>query len=265
MNYLDKRTIQLLEVNILVKFHDFCVNNNLKYSLVAGSLLGAVRHKGFIPWDDDIDVGMPRRDYEKLKMLKIKFNDERYNLLSDDDGPYPFSKIYDTRISIDSKASTDKFLWIDVFPLDGVPQNNLMALSRFIKASIVRRMYTVLDSSWQKDTFSARKVFKYLLCVPAKIMGKEKCKKILIKNAKKSEYDNSFYIGAVVWGIHGLGERIPREEFEKSVELDFEDHKFLAMKCWDLVLKNIYGNYMELPPEEKRVCHTMTAYDNTTN
>ncbi len=263
IEYLDHRNVQLAEVGILDYFHNFCQKNNLKYSLVAGTLLGAVRHKGFIPWDDDIDVGMPRPDYERFKRLRDQFETERYKLLSDEEGQYPFSKIYDLQISINAKASSDKYLWIDVFPFDGLPDNKKDISWRFSRVAVIRRLFTDLDSSWQEGKLSTKKLIKYLLYIPAKIVGKEGCKKRLISIAKRSDYESSPNVGPVVWGIHGLGEVIPREEFENTVDLDFEGKQYKAMKCWDMNLKGLYGDYMKLPPEDKRACHTIMAYDNS--
>jgi len=262
MEYLSHREVQLSELNILKYFHSFCEKNNLRYSLVGGTLLGAVRHKGFIPWDDDIDVGMPRPDYEKFKKLKNEFNNNKYQLCSDEDCFYPFSKIYDTTISISSKGADDLFLWIDVFPFDGISRNDFVARYNMKRVSFLRRMYTVQKSDWMHDKISMKKILKYLFIVPARIIGVHGCKKRLIKIASKFDYSKSEYVAGITWGVYGLGERIVKKDFENIIDIEFEDNIMKCMSCWNEYLTGCYGDYMKLPPENKRMCHTIKAVNN---
>ena len=129
MKYLTLEEIHKEETEILKKFISFCDENNLTYYICGGTLLGAIRHKGFIPWDDDIDVMMPRNEFEKLeKILNEKKIAENLSFISYDNGNmhYPFGKVINTNIKIDDSCVKDKleqYLWIDIFPMDGIPES----------------------------------------------------------------------------------------------------------------------------------------------
>lgn len=108
-------------LNMLIVFSNLCYKNNLKFYLAGGTLLGAIRHKGFIPWDDDIDVCMSRNDYEKLKLIKEKIND--VYAISEPKN-YPFLKFVNLSSIVDSKFNdSEKHLWLDIMPVDGLPEN----------------------------------------------------------------------------------------------------------------------------------------------
>lgn len=263
---LSLKEIQLAELDILLEFDRICRENNLKYSLAGGTLLGAIRHKGFIPWDDDIDVCMPRPDYEKLiKCFQSSCSDiDRFILTSDrgEKAEYPFAKILDRKISINEVGALEtKNLWIDIFPIDGFP-NNLSEIKKILKKAIFYRCiisYTKLlnfngyKGSHGKIIFLIRKRI-------ATIYGYSRAHRGLINLSQKNKYESSEFVGCVIWGIYGIGERMLKSEYEKSVEVEFEGRKFLAMSCWDSYLHGIYGDYMTLPPEEKRIVHGFKAY-----
>lgn len=123
MKKLTAEEIKIKEIDMLLELHCFCIKNNLRYYISGGTLLGAIRHKGFIPWDDDIDVCMPRNDYQ---ILLEKFFSDKKNLRLITSFDIPFAKIVDLNISINSKfdlSKSKKFLWIDIFPVDGLPEN----------------------------------------------------------------------------------------------------------------------------------------------
>ena len=130
VTYLTDDELKQLELDIMKQFDAYCEKHDLRYYLYAGTLIGAVRHKGFIPWDDDIDVVMPRPDYEKLQLLlekePISPNIKLVNAKNYDLYPFPFLKLTDTRTSGIAKYMPKNYrmgVWIDVFPLDGLPEN----------------------------------------------------------------------------------------------------------------------------------------------
>ena len=139
---LDNTEVKKYILNILCEFAAFCDQNGLRYYLSGGTLLGAVRHKGFIPWDDDIDVMMPRNEFEKLeKILNEKKIAENLSFISYDNGNmhYPFGKVINTNIKIDDSCVKDKleqYLWIDIFPMDGIPES----VSAVIRITFTRRL-----------------------------------------------------------------------------------------------------------------------------
>lgn len=264
MEKLDLNSIKNIELQILLSFDAFCKEKRLKYYLAGGTLLGAIRHKGFIPWDDDIDVCMPRKDY--LKFVKsFDGHNEHLEVHSNLKGNFgaPFAKIVDTRTRIDSKYvqnDIDTHLWIDVFPIDGLPKDLAKVKKIYNKCDFYRTLLLLTDAKLGEGTTAFRKYSKYILKPVARIYGKERCIESIERIAARYFYDDSEYVGAITWGLYGAGERMLKSEFEQAVEVEFEGYKFPAFSCWDSYLKGLYGDYMQLPPVNQRKTHDMVAY-----
>lgn len=264
MRTLNNQGIKQIELEILRSFDRFCKKNNLRYYLAGGTLLGAIRHQGFIPWDDDIDVCMPRKDYE---IFVNKFGNWNPNLRVRSSllGNFaaPFAKVVDLRTKIEMKYvgdSIDEYLWIDVFPVDGLP-NHLNAVKQvYAKCNIYRKILLLADANLGEGKSAFKKYSKYLLKPLARLYGKQRCINNIEKIAKQYPYDECSYVGIVTWGLYGAGERMVKSEFETAIEVEFEGERFPAFSCWDSYLKGLYGDYMQLPPEEKRQTHDMVAY-----
>lgn len=263
---LSLREIQLAALKIMEAFADFCNANGLTYSLVGGTLLGAVRHKGFIPWDDDVDVGMPRPDYERfVQLMQERGNKLTDNLIiSPDRGKgavRPFVKIMDKNISIPKDhRSISEYLWIDVFPFDGCPADKKKANKLFKKVKRYRHII-IYNSFKMKHCSGIWKLVYIPYSTYAKIYGLQRA---LNKTHKlvteKYPYGKAERVAGVVWGIYGLGEIISGDSFEKTVELEFEGKRFSAIYNWDEYLTGLYGDYMTPPPEDKRKSHKLVAY-----
>lgn len=252
------------ELEILLSYDKFCKEKNLKYYLAGGTLLGAIRHKGFIPWDDDIDVCMPRKDYE---FFVKKFSSDRTNLkvrcnLLNNFG-LPFAKVIDistiTKFQFD-ESENNKHLWIDIFPVDGLPKDLEEVKIIYNKCNFYRTILMLADAKLGEGTTSLKKYSKYILKPLAKLYGRKRCVDKIEEIAKSNPYETSKCVGIVTWGLYGVGERMLKSEFEKYVEVEFEGHKFPAFSCWDSYLTGLYGDYMQLPPVEKRKTHNMTVY-----
>lgn len=256
--------IKKIELEILLEFKSFCEKNNLRYYLAYGTLLGAVRHKGFIPWDDDIDVCMPRPDYEKfIKIFNV--SNERFKLKSNrlNNMSAPFTKVIDVSTEIEAKyvdGDVDTNLWIDVFPVDGLPENDSILCDYYQKVRFYRRVLGLIDCKLGEGSNNFRKYSKYILKPLANLLGSKRCIEEIEKLALKNGYQESKYVGMITWASNGLGERILKTDFEQSTEVEFEGHNFPAVACWDKYLTDIYGDYMQLPPVEKRRTHNMIAY-----
>lgn len=261
---LHRKEVQQIELNILIAFSNYCKEHNLRFYLAGGTLLGAVRHKGFIPWDDDIDVCMPRSDYEKL--LRV-FDNSRGNLILKSNQlsnmSAPFTKVIDITTVIESKyqdSDVDTNLWIDIFPIDGLPENYQELSNMYKKINIYRKILMLAHLRLGAGKNFLRKYGKYIIKGLANLYSKQRCINNIEKLASKYPYDECKYVGAVTWGLYGIGERMLKSEFEQAVEVEFEGYKFPTFSCWDSYLKGLYGDYMQLPPIEKRKTHSMVAY-----
>lgn len=264
MKQLSSKEIKKIELKILLNFNEFCRDNNLRYYIAGGTLLGAIRHKGFIPWDDDIDVCMPRPDYEKFINLYSGMISS-YKLKSDylKNFSAPFTKIIDCRTKVISQfneGDVDTNLWIDIFPIDGLPEDLDEVQSIYEKCDFYRTVLNLSSAKLGEGKTVFRKYSKYLLKPLAQIYGKQSCIDKIEQVASRYPYESSKYVGAITWGLYGVGERMLKSEFEKEVEVEFEGHRFPTFSCWDSYLKGLYGDYMKLPPVEKRVAHDMSAY-----
>lgn len=250
------------ELNMLRAFLQVCAALNLKYYLVGGTLLGAVRHGGFIPWDDDIDIGMPREDFDRFVKEGQPHLPQYYFIQThrtDPEWPENFAKIRDNRTTfVESSMKTKNInhgVYIDIFPLDYYPENPILALSIEMRNKLYR---AVINQSFtlpkeNKESY-IRKVGKKIL---ATFMGLKyrdlsqvlDARETMMKSiAQSSRMKN--YCGA--WGKREI---VQTEWFGNGRAITFEDIEAVAPKNYHEYLKNIYGNYMQLPPEEKRIAH----------
>ena len=265
MERLSSKEIKKIELDILINFDKFCKKNSLRYYLSGGTLLGAIRHKGFIPWDDDIDVCMPRPDFEKLIKLFPDNYKNKYILKSikRNNFQYPFVKIVDYRTKINYKYIENNFennLWIDVFPVDGLPISERELKKIYIKVGFYRKLLILNFAKKDRGKTLLKKIFKPIGIFVAKLIGIKFFIKRIEKIALKYKYDKSDYVGAITWGLYGVGERMKKSEFEKVVYVDFEGYKFPTFSCWDSYLKGLYKDYMRIPAPKDRKTHDMKVY-----
>jgi len=246
---------------IFLKFAEYCDGKGLRYYMCGGTLLGAVRHKDFIPWDDDIDVFMPRPDYIWLhEFLKEESIGEYYQLKSNIYGnsPFSFAKIVDVQTEAVAKYNTiDNTLWIDIFPLDGVPFDYRESQKFLKKARWWRRIFGYSVTKFGIGTTKWRMIIKTPVLLVAFLIGHKRCVKKIDQMANAYSFDESEYIAFV--GDIALV-RMRKSEYVEYVEMEFHGHMFHAPSSWDQYLKDVYGNYMELPPENKRCAHSIEAY-----
>lgn len=245
-------------IEILDWVVNICDKNKIPYYLAEGTLLGSVRHKGFIPWDDDIDLIMLRPDYIRFIDIAKDVNDERFYIaysLDDSRHTRPFMRVYDRSVIIEESyqgATTFFNLNIDVFPSDGVPQSKFLYN---IRCAFVRGIIGLasIDMSKKIVTKNVHKsIFKILLWPISKIVGYRNWYKLVDKIGKSISVEDSVFIGISVTP-DCIKERIKKNDYVPQVKLEFEGKYYCAPKNYDLVLHNLYGNYMVPPPEGSRL------------
>lgn len=261
---LTHKEIQKEELNILLEFDSFCKEHQLKYYLIGGTLLGAIRHKGFIPWDDDIDVCMPRPDYMRFLEIFPEIYKDKYFLRCPEKNnfPLPFIKLMNKNIKIKSLSinkDMESNLWIDILPIDGLPEN-INEVKKIYKKRYIYGTLLLLKFSKIGNFKLKRRAQRCIGKLIARLCSDKFLRNKINKLVDRKNYDQYSYVGAVTWGMYGIGERMLKSEFKKTVYVDFEGHKFPTFSCWDSYLKGIYGEYMELPPIEKRMTHSLEAY-----
>ena len=256
--------VQEVELEMLIEFDRICRLHGLPYQLFAGTLLGAVRHKAFIPWDDDIDVAMRRCDYDKFIEYCQKDLGQEYFLqtcFSDPTSIIQFAKIRKngTRYEneVDNLPTSNTGIWIDIFPLDNVKEESLAAkIQRFqiqllyaITTSSVKTRVSISPKRWKRI---ARKGFSIMLkIVPKKDIDKSLLKVFTRYNREDTKFISHLTMGGRKKEYHGYMQKA--SDFISLKEFEFCGHEFLGPCNYDEVLRNIYGNYMELPPVEKRI------------
>lgn len=248
-------------------FADYCEARGLRYFLCGGTLLGAVRHHGFIPWDDDIDVMMPRPDYEAFIRLAEKEpvgaplklmgpqNDKNYL--------WPFIKLADTRTALvelqyrrrHRRWMRERYgLYIDIFPIDGLPDSKEGQAQYFTE--IKRHTRDLQRSAYHLGGVRPlpRLLFRAITHPYYVLMGHRRFLRRLDALARSHEYGGSRNVAAV-FGSYGIREVMEKECVASAVKVTFEAREYNAPAGYDRYLGSLYGDYMKLPPEEKRVTH----------
>lgn len=256
-----------IQLDILISVDEFCKKHNIQYFLAYGTLIGALRHRGYIPWDDDIDIAMPRPDYEKfIKSYGKEGNDTYYVLSPDSDKlyPYTFAKICKsgTHITEFSSLKYDLGVNIDLFPIDGLPAGKAEIKSHYSKICFYR---DCLNVKRIKLDFKKRSLQKNCTLTLAKVALWPVPYRALINKivnlSKKYSYSESCFAADLNFGNENRC--LPKTIFEQDVPVEFENHRFPAPVGYDRWLRVIYGEYMQLPPLEKQVTHhAMKAYYN---
>ncbi len=267
MKKLDENAVKNIELDMLKNFDLFCKKNHLTYFLCGGTLLGAIRHKGFIPWDDDIDIAMDRKEYNKMiELLKKEKIGENLILkcLEYGNSEYPFAKLVNDKTYISEKYLKTKEntnIWLDIFPIDIVPDSNKNLHKICDKLEAYRRLLGISHSNPTVGKTKGHTIVKFLLYPFLKLYGSVRLAKKIQKIAIKYSVDNSNYKMDLVWG-YGVRERLKKEVFSSTTEVEFEGERFPAPIKWDEYLKSIYGDYMTLPPLEERETHSFEAWIN---
>ncbi len=249
--------IQTILLNMLKWFHKYCSSHSIRYYAVGGTMIGAMRHRGFIPWDDDIDIAIPRKDYNRLIR---DFNNvvDGYLLESpysgNEDFLYSYAKLYDTNTTLVEKnrKPCKRGIYIDVFPLDGIGNTLSEAQKAFRKVDrknmllMTRTCVIKNDRSWYKNaSISISRM------IPQYIINDKKLSIAIDQMASGINDDNSIYV-ANLMGAYRSKEITKREYFGKPTLYTFEDTEIYGPEKYDEYLTNIYNDWRKVPPNDKQ-------------
>ena len=256
----DMWELREIQLDILDAFVQFCDKNKLVYYLTGGTLLGAVRHKGFIPWDDDVDIVMPRPDYERLRILSEGQISQRYKVeYYTPKGRHCrlYYRVVDTSIGYQDVYFDKKYescMGIDVFPIDGVPENLVTRERYFGKIKRLRKLFMLSVSAPWKGTTTAKAILKTIRMIPTKMRGSNCYYKKIMRLAEQYRYEESDEVALAI-GYYNRKEVLKKEQYGVGVLLEFEGRQYRAPADYKGYLKNLYGEYEKLPPKEERVTH----------
>lgn len=264
----DRKRVQL---EIMKEIDFFCKNHNLTYYLAFGTLLGAIRHKGYIPWDDDIDIMMPRKDYNEL--AKIFPRNGRYRFLTHDNTknfPYAFGKVIDT-ITVKNESIRPKYqvigLDVDVFPIDNYPDDIEEARRWSAEIAKTQLLLEKQFAQFAKGRNLARTIVRNILIAirhfldDINVYSVNNITKQIDKLAQKYNAEETSYCGIADIKTYGVCKRNRKQVFDSAIEVVFEEEIFYAPIGYDEYLTDIYGNYMQLPPPEMcKTHHSFKAY-----
>lgn len=270
MKELDFKEVQQTALSILRFIHDICEKEGIRYFIAYGTLIGAIRHHGFIPWDDDLDIMMPRPDFERFLDYFKTHNTEPYklmNLNTNPDYPYFNTRICDTNTILETTVedSYGMGVFVDVCAMDGIGQSysdaiRMMSKSKRLCSSMFlatrNKFHFGLTKGWGK------KLLKFPAYIVTHFLGKSFFVKCMNKLLKKCDYDSSEFVGCLVWSTYAPSKEVfPKSWIEEIQKGRFEDSEYNIPKHYDEMLRTIYGDYMILPPEKERVYHhQFTAY-----
>lgn len=249
-----------VQIEILDEIVRICEKNNIEYFLQGGTLLGAVRHGGFIPWDDDLDISMYRKDYDKFISICEKELKKEYRLDCDKtNGEYwlTFAKIRKRNTLFLEKAldgiDVGKEIYVDIFPMDDVVKP--LGILNHIRVIIMKIIIDALlyKRGVTKDINECRrpKLTKIFGCLSYKILHSFYYRLATISNSKKAKFVTDF-----ASPYNYKKETHLKENFFPTTFLKFENNKYRVPKKYKIYLEQVYGDYMKLPPENERVNHS---------
>lgn len=261
---LTLQEIQKISLEVLKQFDKVCREQGFRYCLAYGTLIGAIRHEGFIPWDDDVDVWMPRKDFEAFKRFCLRNEEKMWpNKLCCRENTQNYT-YYIPRfcnqeyqyVSLNGKhKNPDLGVFIDIYPLDNYGESKEKGIKLAKKISKINRKYAAYVDP-RSDAGGLRNFVKHCIHYFMRfIYGKSYClkteKKIrLLLNKYTNKNDKM--TGVPAWEPEGYFIRYPKKLFSEYIECRFEGNMFFIPKGYDEILRKNYGNYMELPPEEER-------------
>lgn len=263
MEELSLKEIQNASLKVLKELVRVIDQLNLDYSLAWGTLLGAVRHGGYIPWDDDIDIMMPREDYQKLILYCKNHESDLHpyrlmNIVTNPGYVYAITRFCDTRYKIDYENVRDYGLgiFVDIYAIDGLGNSYSEAKRNMKRNFCLRRLAKLveMDHFIPSPNGIIKSIFKLPPYFIAKMYGREKMIKKWDNNCRKIKFTSSAYVGIPTAEI-SENYIMKREWFDEYTTVKFENGEYRAVTNYDMLLKHCYGNYMKLPPKDKQIPH----------
>lgn len=261
------REVQEASLEVLKKIAEICEQEKIAYFFYGGTLIGAIRHKGFIPWDDDIDISMPRPDYERFCQYCEKHKGElapfrMLNMDTCEGYPFMLGRMSDDRYVLDvvNEKPFGLGVFVDIYPLDGLGNDYELAYQkmkkirkypRLLYLSTRRYYHFGITKGWKK------RLLKIGAFCYAKLRGKEYFKNKILSLVDTNCYDESRYVGCAVWGAGDKVYVFDKKKMGKLIFVDFEGGKYRSYEGWDYLLTEWFGDYMQLPSEKDRVPHHM--------
>lgn len=266
MRELTMKDVKSVGLGILQAFHDFCISNNIEYSLAYGTLLGAIRHSGFIPWDDDIDIIMTRSNFERF--CKEYSNNDYFELIVPFEGEslIAFARLCDKKHTLVNDETYPwsehrHGLWIDIFPLDELPDDKDRAKETIDRLRFAWIIGNHLRSA-RNNKIENKTILGYIKFLAARCIFRFIQPTIIQeKFLNKHRLEHSKTIGNLSFLRYGYKENYKKAWFEDYIDISFEGHTFRCISSCDEYLRQIYNNYMELPPLEDRIpIHSFYKY-----
>ena len=264
----EQQTVQKLTLETLKVFMGFCEKYHLRYYFTGGALIGVLRHHGFIPWDDDIDIGMPRRDFDRFHRLLKANMPEGYgicNRYTDKNWHFAMSQFIDLESEIEISLAEEPRLahiWIDIFPLDGLPSNRIARWFRVKNIMFHRYLVQVANIKTQVDSHRKRPIYEkailslFKIIPVGKLVDSDKVLNHMEKILRKNEFYKSKYCGNML-GRYREREVVPKKYFGTPKKGIFEGVEVNIPAMSHELQTALYGDYMKLPPENERVAHNV--------
>ena len=249
--------IKAIELDVMKKIHSICEKHNITYYLCYGTLLGAVRHKGFIPWDDDIDIYMKRQDYQRFVTLMMNkaddFAEEGIEIVNYETPKYYgriISKVIDTNTVLrepEYKTDDDIGVFVDVWPLDGTPNNKIYRAIYITYARLIKKLLLAASMNYSKDY----SLVKRIAIRAASVFNPRKLLLHMDRIAQRYTPEDSDFFAS----YNDLTNIYAASNFEKKILMQFEETSFWGPEDYDSLLTADFGDYMKLPPESERIPH----------
>lgn len=256
MRSLNLDELKIIQLEILNCVADFCDRNDIKYWLDSGTLIGAIRHKGYIPWDDDIDVGMLRPDYDKFLTLFNESNNrfKAYSIENNKDFLYPFCKVLDTHTLLyePNEKGIKSSVNIDIFVYDNAPDDSKLLNKMYRIRDIYRGLHNIRTRQFTGFTKGISRVIKWIMYPFLCLFPRNYFCKKMAANSKMCIKENTAKIGNFTSIAKVCCDKAL---FNSFIDAPFEGNYYKVPIGYDEWLRTIYGDYMQLPPEEQRVPH----------